>query len=599
MKQRILCTFLFIGIWTSLCADVFHIGRTKGPNSNQFIINPAGTEALKSALGRDPSYPTTPEWEGAQTAHIVYGRLLGVLEGEDMGHGFTNDILNVQVLTREGQLVGKPIQIPVILLNPFTRRSEIDTHWDIERFYGNLAETFTTEVGEEMFEMALSGVLDPTGEMGLNTLQVAVDLPEEFTHGWLTHFVYFGKEAMRQTDTFNLDAANAFDSIFIGEGAAHTLHHHSFYWGGGGTILVNQLARDTNYNTFQPGVRRHVMDIIGLLLDFSQVDPSKVQDPKLRERAKRLAFLGAQTQSMLFHSLDPSSNLPADEPYGGNRPISQQERAHAVFDVIEAHRARFDRHHGQIMNLLLNAGMPEQKKPVNRPHPACADRAYELYFDLLATGPLGADEVQNERLLKAAQLRRSFAAPALISGVMNSDRAFTARTRAAFNRVGYGSTEEVQTIVDALDIVIPDEYMGEAIFDKKLGLKMPIFEYNEIAVPSGLGGFGPAPVENEEASRFEVSFYGQELSDEVLLQEALFVLKDIAFNLPEDTIGRSSKIRIVENWRQIQLEELEASLDRQIRFPDDPPAELSAKQKQFNYLLTDDWKPNDGGGVEL
>lgn len=603
MKTPFTCTLLAVGLISSLCADVFHLGRMQAPDGQGFIINPKAVEAFKSELGKDPSYPVTPNWEGAETAYIVFGRLLGVTEGEGVGvsgYGFTNDILNVQVLTRDGELVGKPIHIPVTLLNPFTRRSEIDTHWDLERFYGNIAETFVTEMGEDMFEMALGGILDPTGEMGLNTLQVAVDLPEEFTHGWLTHFVYFGKsQDARQNDAFALDAANAFDAIFIGEGAAHSLQHHHFYWGGAGAMLIDQLTRDSKYNTFEPGVREHVLGLIGHLLDFSQVDPANVQDPTLRERAKRILFLGAQTQAMLFNTMSPSSNVPQEEPLGGERAFTQQERAHVVFDVIEANRARFDRHHAQVMRLLLNAGMPEQRKSSNRPHPDCADRAYALYFDLLTTGPLAGDEAYNERIVKAAKLRRSVAAPALISGVMNDDSAFTARTRAAFNRIGYGSTEEVQAIVDALDVVIPTKYMGELIFDKKIGLAMPDFEFNEIAAPSGFGDFGRPSIQQEETQSFSVSFHGCELSDEVLLDEALTVLKDIAFNLPEGTIGRSTKMRIVENWRQIQLQELEASLERQFRAPDDPPAELSSEQKIFKQLLTDDWKPNDGGGVEL
>ena len=84
-------------------------------------------------------------------------------------------------------------------------------------------------------------------------------------------------------------------------------------------------------------------------------------------------------------------------------------------------------------------------------------------------------------------------------------------------------------------------------------------------------------------------------------------IADLKITIPEfvedmfdKNFGLATKVRILETWRQIQFEELEASLERQVRFDDDPPPKLSPDQEQFKRELSDNWIAPDAAseGVE-
>lgn len=527
---------------------------------------------LIEKLGEDPSYDLTIPNTNI-TYSTLYGRLLGLIEGEQVGDsGFSNDTLIVQFTRVSGEEVGNPIQMPMIHLYPGDE--EFDTLWDFKRFFGSIESSFETEFGSEIFDMVLYGILDPSGDLGLNTLGAAINLPDDFVHGWLTHYAYFGNDYLpTATDPLGTDAVNAFNEVMLDP-----------------VEIIFQLARDTKFGIYEPGVRERVIHLIGLLVELDYIDPSKVVDPTLAVRATRLRDLGARSSMMSFQAFNSEDSKTTRRAHWGGRATSREENAAAMCEVVLANLEIFSKRGSSLMKDLINAGNGTVEA-LNIPSALCRDDALEAYFKLLDVPVLTGDPEVDQLLQENARYRRGFARGALLHNNLNDDAGFTARTREAFNRIGYGTTAEVKDIVDDLNFFLPSQYAVE--FESGIR-ELPMIEFDAPFIPPT---FTPTTeLRALELEGVDSGLYSEGMSDEFFIQELLWLVKDIYFNLPPDAPGRDGKINIVKTWRQKHLDDFQTFLDGGgISFPGETP-ELSAEQEFFRHALTDGWKVGGGGG---
>ncbi|MGJ8654408.1 MAG: hypothetical protein ACSHX8_14200 [Opitutaceae bacterium] len=583
MKIQILTASALLLCAFHLVADVFYVPEKYDPVTKQRSFNQEAIDKLIKVAGVDPQLEVHMPSPQGDTHKVIFGRLLGVVTGEPYGPpelGMTMDSINVQFLTKDGQLIGEPALMSLADLQIIPHRSSIDTFWDLERYYGSISSSFDADLGSEIFDMVLMGILDPTGEMGLNTLQVAIELPDDFKHGWLTHYAYFGhNESARMKDPYALDSMNAFSDTLL----APKFTDYSY-------SLIEQLAADIRYNIYEPGLRPHVLKLIGHLYRLKQIDPGKVSDPKLVERAKRLHQLADNLEWSLQMMLHGSSEYKFQNNAFFGQPLSPQDRALAALAVIEANESVFQTYTQRLLESLLNAGLvATTSTPINVPHPECAEQAMDAYFNLLKNPTMTGDADMDDRLRTALAIRRNFALRGLIPGAINDDAAFTARTREVFRSIGYGATADVKMIIDGLDNTISQDYQATDIFETPgfMTINMPTF--NEQVSPLG-GGFGSSRDPVEEAPSV-LSFSQGSLSDEAFLLHALGILKEIAFNLPPDAVGRERKAGLVETWRQQQLNAFEEWPEKQVQFPDGSPPKLPEKCRYLQRLLQEGWEP--------
>lgn len=191
---------------------------------------------------------------------------------------------------------------------------------------------------------------------------------------------------------------------------------------------------------------------------------------------------------------------------------------------------------------------------------------------------------RDRRLRDTSSIRRRAGWSGMIPGGINNNAGFAARSRAFYKRIGYGTTAEIKDLVDSIDGRIDSKYMAELLYNKRGFMPGIRLDSMETLMPTA-DRSGPA-------RNLPNGISTGSLSDEAFLHTSLEILKDIAFNLPENAIGRANKAAMVENWRVRQLDELQKSLDEAIRGFDDPPPELSADQKYFKKLITEQWRPS-------
>ena len=267
-------------------------------------------------------------------------------------------------------------------------------------------------------------------------------------------------------------------------------------------------------------------------------------------------------------------------------------RAFAALAVIEANESVFQTYTQGLLESLLNAGqIALPKDPLNVPHPECAEQAMDAYFNLLKNPTMTGDADMDDRLRTALAIRRNFALRGLIPGAINDDAAFTARTQEVFRSIGYGTTVDVNMIIDGLDNTISQDYQATDIFETPGFMTLTLPTFNEQLSPLG-GGFD-GPRDSVEEAPSVLSFSQGSLSDEAFLLHALGILKDIAFNLPPDAVGRERKAGLVETWRQQQLKAFEEWPEKQIRMSDEPLPQLPEKYRYLQRLLQENWEPAD------